>query len=44
MQSPEDKTDPHLKHWVKKQHFQLMNLPGLDRQHTCGPKQEEGQW
>ena len=29
LQSSEDKTDPHLKHWVKKRHFQLLNLPGL---------------
>ena len=34
LQSPEDKTDPHLKHWVKKRNFQLMNLPGLGIDNT----------
>ena len=34
LQSPEAKTDPHLKHWAKKRQFQLMNLPGLGIDNT----------
>lgn len=26
---PEDKIDPHFKHWVKSRKFQLADLPGL---------------
>ena len=26
---PQDKVDPHFKHWVKKRQFQLADLPGL---------------
>ncbi|KAL5470746.1 hypothetical protein EMCRGX_G028759 [Ephydatia muelleri] len=29
LSSPQDKVDPHFKHWVKSRHFQLADLPGL---------------
>ena len=29
LSSPQDKVDPHFKHWVKSRNFQLADLPGL---------------
>ena len=29
LSSPQDKVDPHLKHWVRSRNFQLADLPGL---------------
>ena len=29
MKHPDEKSDPHLKHWVKTKQYQLMDLPGL---------------
>ncbi|KAL5515522.1 hypothetical protein EMCRGX_G000699 [Ephydatia muelleri] len=30
LSSPQDKVDPHFKHWVKSRNFQLADLPGLE--------------
>ena len=29
LSSPQDKVDPHFKHWVKSRNFELADLPGL---------------